>query len=344
MRIFLIGLILAAYCLTSWRKVKPENGGIDLSSAWLKIKKLMKDKKVEIGNPEEQFWNGLFQKDSNEDYIIYTSSYNGQPISIQIKKQVKEVTLDNVVSGMKADIDNTGFILWPSEEILAYLLIFKFDTQLSRYSRVLELGSGYNGLAGIIWSKLKESAKSNNLTNENQFQMISDGNSKCANDLWLNYKINIANHSISNMNMEDCDTNKQYITNLNNKISETKVRQFIFSDYQNFLVEDCQNQKFDFIMVADILFFKDSHYDLLDAIEGLLEKGGLCWIVGPNRDSTQDLFVERLSERKFLELKDLVNVKEMLLVESQDEDLEKEQKQRRDDVTKDIFLIEIRRL
>ena len=75
---------------------------------------------------------------------------------MKLKKQIKEINIKEFAYAMKNRIDNTGHILWPAEEILAYLLKVFYESKLSKYNRVIELGSGYNGLAGIMWSKLVE--------------------------------------------------------------------------------------------------------------------------------------------------------------------------------------------
>lgn len=48
-------------------------------------------------------------------------------------------------------VDSTGINIWPAEELLAYF-IYK-NQKLFKNKRILELGAGYSGLAGIMASK-----------------------------------------------------------------------------------------------------------------------------------------------------------------------------------------------
>lgn len=249
---------------------------------------------------------------------------------------------------MKNRIDNTGHILWPAEEILAYLLKVFYESKLSKYNRVIELGSGYNGLAGIMWSKLVEFTYKkaqleancdNKIDLEEQFLAITDGNNQCVNDLWTNYTNNLPIPNDQYVNTQ-CEINKEVNTNFHGNNFVCKTKQFMFNDYEIFMKDECQNKQFDFIMMADVLFFRDFHFDLLNAIENLQQKDGLCWIVGPERDGTQALFEQKLQASKKFQYakkncKDLLASQQNSLVNSYTIELI-------NNITNDIYLLEIK--
>ena len=57
---------------------------------------------------------------------------------------------------------------------------------------------------------------------------------------------------------------------------------------------EAQYQKsFDFILIADCLFFHNYHLELINALTMLLKEDGEVIIIAPKRGGTQDLFVER---------------------------------------------------
>lgn len=74
-------------------------------------------------------------------------------------------------------IDTTGVWVWEAEEILSYYITSKFETYKSA-SKVLELGAGCSGLAGL--SYYKKWVYKNRFDNkgekvENPFVLITDG-------------------------------------------------------------------------------------------------------------------------------------------------------------------------
>ena len=52
--------------------------------------------------------------------------------------------------------------------------------------------------------------------------------------------------------------------------------------------------KFDIIIAADCLFFKDFHEDLIWVLSHSLNKGGYCFLLQPTRGNTMGLFLEKI--------------------------------------------------
>lgn len=67
---------------------------------------------------------------------------------------------------------------------------------------------------------------------------------------------------------------------------------------------DC---KYDMILIADCLFFKDYHHALIHVLKELMHDKSVCLILAPQRGGTLKLFLERASgvfTHKFLDLND----------------------------------------
>jgi predicted nicotinamide N-methyase len=55
-----------------------------------------------------------------------------------------------------------------------------------------------------------------------------------------------------------------------------------------------KDEKFDIVIAADCLFFKDFHDDFLYVLTHSLRPGGLCFLLQPRRGGTMDLFLEKI--------------------------------------------------
>ncbi len=62
--------------------------------------------------------------------------------------------MENLIKINENKVDSTGVKLWPAEEIMAYFIEKNKENFLNK-NKVLELGAGYSGLAGLFLSKLK---------------------------------------------------------------------------------------------------------------------------------------------------------------------------------------------
>jgi len=85
---------------------------------------------------------------------------------------LKEVSRDR-----SEKIDSTGNLLWPAEELLA-LAILKADVLIPKKQslRILELGAGFSGLAGIVMGVVALASKQA----DSVHVCLTDGNETCA--------------------------------------------------------------------------------------------------------------------------------------------------------------------
>ncbi|GBG34983.1 Calmodulin-lysine N-methyltransferase [Hondaea fermentalgiana] len=156
-------------------------------------------------------------------------------------------------------VDTTGLLkLYPSEEVLgAYLLLNAGDFA---NQRVLELGAGFCGLAGLLLArKIPKGATI----------CLSDGSQAC---------LDLADRHIS-------------LNKLENVVSTKRILWDRKADYVG-------HETYDTIIIADCLYLNKLHADLLNAIFHLL-KGheSRCIIVSPPRYRSLELFVARAAAR-----------------------------------------------
>jgi len=214
--------------------------------------------------------NTLIYTGINDDLVkLLTHNYNinndfnyGKFKELTITKPIDNNTSSESLTKFSEEkIDNTGNIqLWPSEEILSiYCLINqeKFKNKI-----VIELGSGYSGLCGLIMMSLIPEIKE---------MMITDGN--------ISSVIALSDNIIANFGKS-------------NHIEKIKSKVLLWEE--NYLNEN--NFKYDFVIISDCLFFKKFHLALVKTIKALLNKEGVCIIVSPKRGETMNLFIAKAKE------------------------------------------------
>eukprot|EP00033_Pygsuia_biforma_P001623 GCRY01001825.1.p1 GENE.GCRY01001825.1~~GCRY01001825.1.p1 ORF type:complete len:386 (-),score=75.32 GCRY01001825.1:47-1204(-) len=163
--------------------------------------------------------------------------------------------------------DNTGNIcIWPSEEILADHLLHGNTTVFSG-KRVLELGAGRSGLAGLCLSCLD--------TGGPKEVVLSDGNERCVDGLHSTILANQSNIA-PNCKVEAAHLPWDVNSSL---ISESSLL--------------CP-ASFDFIIMADCLFFREAWSGLVDILQRLLAPGGVVVSLAPRRHTSLHGFLDQL--------------------------------------------------
>jgi predicted nicotinamide N-methyase len=281
---------------------------LDKNKLWTKLKNILfSNEKLKFLNCFNSIELNLFEKQNvieNEKCIkiIYKGLNNNYKDQIQNFQQVEIIKpLDELISQSlnnensnedildfySEKVDNTGNVqIWPSEETLAiYCLLNK---NLFENKNIIELGSGYSGLCGLIIAK--------NIPKINEI-CITDGNSKCIEGVRNNIKINFP--------ISQYENEYDY---LKSKIKEKVLlwdRRLLNYDFSD-------NYKFDIILLSDCLFFKNYHIDLVYTLDFLLSEKGTCYFVAPPRGKTLDSFIQIASE-KFLVEKSQSQLKEIII-------------------------------
>merc|ERR1712150_237891 len=170
--------------------------------------------------------------------------------------------LNNVTSAKELiGFNNTGNIcLWPSEEVLSYLMVQNKSEYCGK--RICELGAGMTGLAGLLLS-LNQSESSVTVTDGNQTSVT-----------------NIA--SIIDRN---------YVTADNCNVD---ARTLVWSENSEGYA-DLKNQ-FDLVICADCTFFTELHKALLETIKFILKPEGEVIILSPQRSGTLNQFIPKAEE------------------------------------------------
>jgi len=149
--------------------------------------------------------------------------------------------------------DNTGNIcLWPSEEIMTYFCLK--NGIIFTDKSVCELGGGLTCLCALMISKICQPKE----------VFLTDGNESSFENLEA-----ICNQNEFNCTVECC------LLQWNRETS--------YGDLEN---------RFDYIVCADCLFFDNFREDLCAVIYKLLKPNGTCLIFAPNRKNTFHKFVD----------------------------------------------------
>lgn len=86
------------------------------------------------------------------------------------------------------DVDNTGNVtIWPSEEVAAFYIINHCQEEIHKCKRLIELGAGMSGLAGLLIAAEFGTNDENNLAEI----VITDGNQNCFESIQTNININV---------------------------------------------------------------------------------------------------------------------------------------------------------
>ncbi|GAB0098838.1 WW domain-binding protein 4 [Sergentomyia squamirostris] len=157
--------------------------------------------------------------------------------------------------------NNTGNVcLWPSEEALSHYVLENLLMFNNRW--ILELGGGMTCLAGLLVAKYG-----------NPYGVhLTDGNSVSVDNVRKSLRLN------DNINC--------YIKCSN--LTWERCRDFF----------PTEENKFDFILSADCIFFDEARSSLADAIHYFLSANGTALVMAPSRGKTLDLFILEATSRE----------------------------------------------
>jgi len=195
-------------------------------------------------------------KDDIDDEC-YEENFQWQLVSIPSvdpDKVVKARFYNGKVSlNSMVGFNNTGNVrLWPSEEIMTYFCAK--NSHIFEDKSVCELGGGMSSLAGLMISKYSKPME----------VFLTDGNESSFENLEV-----ICSENEFECSVECCLLQWDKRTN--------------YGDLEN---------RFDYIVCADCLFFDEFRDDLCATIYKLLKMNGMCLIFAPNRKNTFHKFVD----------------------------------------------------
>ena len=188
-------------------------------------------------------------------YLFAPTQEKYSQIKIKIKILTGAVSKKDLIG-----FDNTGNIcVWPSEEVLAYLML-KLGRELEG-KNICELGGGMTGFAGITTA----------LTKYPNFVLLSDGNQTSVNNCRINVRGNSEEFGGSNVSCHEIRWGE----------SDT------YAEYK---------EKFDLVIAADCLFFDHLHLELIQTICNLLRKEGKGILLAPRRGTSLEKFSEKAAK------------------------------------------------
>lgn len=98
------------------------------NSKWNRLKTLFLTKKTTIGNPKEHIFSFKTFLDKSEDEKFFKYQFTNLPENeLKITKPEASLSFDTVSETSNNRLDTTGFLMWPSEEILAIFMLHKFN-------------------------------------------------------------------------------------------------------------------------------------------------------------------------------------------------------------------------
>ena len=159
---------------------------------------------------------------------------------------------------------------------------FNVRSKLLRWSK----GDVQGDLRNILSSEFISSASSSSSSSS------SSTPSSCSST-----SCNVQNNDSTHDNgAEYCQKNKN-TEMCKNEIHETEqckdTRKIKIDNFHDKNVMESTN-KFDIIIAADCLFFKDFHEDLIFVLSNSLKKRGFCYFLQPRRGNTMELFLEKI--------------------------------------------------
>ena len=252
------------------------------ASKWARLRQLIRNKKIDIKNKEEHIFNSPYVTEQNGSTKDETYSFE-EGLSVKVNLPETDLNLESVAKNRNDGIDSTGHLMWPAESFLAKFAL-SLPMGVLRGSKVLELGAGYSGLLGIaLAKKYKNSNLEENDENGQKIEIVvTDGNAHCEPKIEDNFKLNGL---------------------MNDDIIKTAT--FNWKNHSDFLEKW---GKFDYIFGADILFFRDYHNDLVDALDSLMSPDGLVYLMAPDRDNTLTQFCEKAQSRFLIEREALKSI------------------------------------
>ncbi|KAL5008032.1 hypothetical protein ScPMuIL_013613 [Solemya velum] len=169
--------------------------------------------------------------------------------------------------------NNTGNVcVWPSEEVMAYYCLNNLEKFCDK--RVLELGGGMTCLAGIALATHSEV----------RYVELTDGNEESVDNLSV----------IVHYNKEG------------KAFGDTTVAARLLRWGSDDLTLNGR-EKFDFILCADCMFFKEGRQALVDLMYSLLKPKGEVIMFAPRRGSTFDDFISLASKAFSVHVKENYN-------------------------------------
>jgi hypothetical protein len=193
-------------------------------------------------------------------------------------------------------IDNTGNVrVWTAETLLLYTLLENPDMLPSSSSRILEIGGGMTGLCGIGLAM-------SNLKNCSSIT-ITDGHPDCVKNQ------QVCRAMQAQKNKQCCNI-------------ETQQLRWSKGDEHGDLAKVTNNgtQKFDMILAADCLFFKEFHDDLVWTIANAITPSGVIYMLQPGRGGSMDLFLSKAHEYFNIEKREDYNSQVSSLRKNYDEE------------------------
>ncbi|CAN0156043.1 unnamed protein product [Scytosiphon promiscuus] len=186
------------------------------------------------------------------------------------------VTLDQLFAHRVHGVDNTGNVrVWPAEQVLLHVLLSGPLASSLAGTRVLELGAGMSGLAGLGLAACTSAAE----------VVITDGNPDALENLEacveLNDREGVFGDTKAGCQSADCDS-LTFPASLASSRHGRKAERLGFSGVP---------------VVRSLASFRycDFHEDLIHTIRGLLKPSGRAVFVQPQRGGTVDLFLERVA-------------------------------------------------
>jgi predicted nicotinamide N-methyase len=176
----------------------------------------------------------------------------------------RRIRVADVLCHRMHGVDNTGNVrIWAAEGVLLHVLAQPDTLPRLKGKRLLEVGGGMTGLAGLALSTMADLAT----------VVLTDGNP----DALLSQKACVR------LNLMKVGT-----TSVSSKLLlwDRLDRQGHLQD----ILDD--GGKFDIVIGADCLFFKDFHEDLHEILCASLLPGGCVWLLQPARGGTMQLFLE----------------------------------------------------
>ena len=166
--------------------------------------------------------------------------------------------------------NNTGNVcIWPSEEVLAFHCLK--HSEVFKDLVVCELGCGMTALGGLVLACTQQPSEI----------FLTDGN--CA--------------SVENV--------REILQANVSKFGQTKVSAEVLVWDKSFLLQPSPyDEKFDYVICADCLFFEEVHVELVQVMLKLMKPNGAAVIFAPRRSGTLDRFCRAATKHFSVEIND----------------------------------------
>ncbi|XP_034099648.1 calmodulin-lysine N-methyltransferase [Drosophila albomicans] len=211
----------------------------------------------------------LLRQDSFEDHVSLKclgKTENWYKYRMQLHNDIEySVNIHHMERQLTANdlmgFNNTGNIcVWPSEEALTALVLS--DLAAYRGKWILELGGGFTSLAGLMLAKYAK-PYAVHLTDGNEVSVENVRKTVCLNELSCYTKCSVL------------------------KWQESAAR------------AHAEQDKFEYILCADCLFFDEARSALVDTIWYYLAPHGIALIMAPRRGRTLNVFRDECVARGF---------------------------------------------